>query len=154
MTDDFSSTGANRGNGGWGPSALFNSIDSKIKAKESSKICLKIPLFGTLRYLLLNSLPLPPKNSSLACLAPWRFEIFFFSSIHDPQYQARDRKGLAEVVRKERRDHKNLPGLRIPLGSSACFSAWWMSKDTSPMAWRHQRFLARPTPCSPVMVPP
>jgi hypothetical protein len=49
---------------------------------------------------------------------------------------------------------RNFPGLRMPLGSSACLRLRWVANETSPSAWRIQRFFARPTPCSPVIAPP
>ena len=54
-------------------------LPSKIKAKKSSKVSLKIPPFGPLRYLLFKSSSSSnKKSSSLASFAPWRFKIFLF----------------------------------------------------------------------------
>ena len=47
----------------------------------------------------------------------------------------------------------NLPGFRMPRGSSACLT-WWCSFLTAgDAASGHQGSLARPMPCSPVMTP-
>ncbi len=48
---------------------------------------------------------------------------------------------------------RNLPGFRMPRGSRASFIFRWASWVVSLTASRHQRFLAMPTPCSPVMAP-
>ena len=42
----------------------------------------------------------------------------------------------------------------MPLGSRACFTVRWSSRASFDTACGHQRFLARPMPCSPVMTPP
>ena len=49
---------------------------------------------------------------------------------------------------------KIFPGLRMLWGSRARLSCFMRAKLDSPMAFRRKGFLARPTPCSPVMVPP
>ena len=42
----------------------------------------------------------------------------------------------------------------MPFGSRACFTTRWSLRASLETACGHQRFLARPMPCSPVMAPP
>src|SRR5690606_479291 len=48
----------------------------------------------------------------------------------------------------------SLPGLRIPAGSNAAFTARCRRRPTGPSSAASQSRFSRPTPCSPVQVPP
>src|ERR1035437_8787824 len=52
------------------------------------------------------------------------------------------------------RRYTNLPGFKMPCGSSAALMVRCSFCDSLETACGHQRFLARPMPCSPVMLPP
>src|SRR6266498_643356 len=49
---------------------------------------------------------------------------------------------------------RNFPGFKMSFGSRICFSRRCRLRATSLVASGHQRFLARPIPCSPVITPP
>jgi len=47
-----------------------------------------------------------------------------------------------------------LPGLRIPCGSSAAFTAWCIAITAGESSFAGPSSVNSPTPCSPVTVPP
>jgi hypothetical protein len=51
-------------------------------------------------------------------------------------------------------DYRMAPGLRMPSGSSAFLILWERAITSGPSCAGRAAFLARPTPCSPVIVPP
>ena len=59
-----------------------------------------------------------------------------------------------ERVRVRASVYTNLPGFKMPCGSRACFTVRCSSRASLETASGHQRFLARPMPCSPVIAPP
>lgn len=64
--------------------------------------------------------------------------------------------GDPEAVREPGADQpvKSTPGLRIPCGSSACLIARMVARSTGDRLRAVQPVLARPTPCSALMLPP
>ena len=61
-------------------------------------------------------------------------------------------RAAGQVVLKQA--HTNLSGFKMPFGSKARFTTRCNARASRETASGHQRFLARPIPCSPVITPP